>query len=144
MFKNSSPPGVADAAEEDACASGVIDISSISVGCLPSGPGEPLQQVVENLLANAFHALRHIDAPEVLPRVCRRSAEARISVRDTGSGVPAALRERIFELLFTTKGSEGTGVVLAICREFLARMGGALTLASGGTGACFRIRLLAA
>jgi signal transduction histidine kinase len=102
---------------------------------------ELVVHVVTNLLSNALHAVRVVAQPKVSVRVYGIPGEARISVRDNGPGVPEPLRERVFEPFFTTKGNEGTGVGLALCREMVARMRGALTLARGGTGACFRVRL---
>ncbi|MBI5536556.1 MAG: HAMP domain-containing histidine kinase [Deltaproteobacteria bacterium] len=100
-----------------------------------------LRHVIDNLIANALHAVRSARSPQVTIRVYALNGESRISVRDNGAGVPPDLRDRIFEPFFTTKGEEGTGVGLALCRELMARMGGALTLAAGGRGACFRVRL---
>jgi signal transduction histidine kinase len=100
-----------------------------------------LRHVLENLIANALHAVREVPRPQVIVRVYAQNGEARISVRDNGPGVPVHLRDRIFEPFFTTKGEEGMGMGLALCRELVARMGGALTLSSAGGGACFRVRL---
>jgi signal transduction histidine kinase len=66
-------------------------------------------------------------------------------VCDEGPGVPAAVRERIFEPHFTTK-AKGTGIGLAIARQILRSHGGSITLdppspsGSAGQGACFRLR----
>jgi C4-dicarboxylate-specific signal transduction histidine kinase len=79
--------------------------------------------------------------PQGTVRVYRWSGEARISVRDNGPGVKQELRSHIFEPFFSTKAEESVGGGLALCRELVARMGGALTLASGEDGACFRIHL---
>ncbi len=100
-----------------------------------------LARVLENLLDNAMHALREVAEPRILVHVYRTASESRISVRDNGPGVPTTLRERIFEPFFTTKKSGGSGIGLAVCREFMTRMGGALTLARGEGGACMRVRL---
>lgn len=100
-----------------------------------------LRHVLENLISNALHAVREVPSPQVTARVYAQAGEARISIRDNGAGVPPHLRARIFEPYFTTKGDEGMGVGLALCRELVARMGGALTLSSAGGGACFRVRL---
>ena len=101
---------------------------------------ELLRHVLENPVANALHAAQTAAAPQVTVRVYSLTGESRVSVRDNGLGVPAHLRERIFEPFFTTR-EEGTGVGLALCRELVARMGGALTLSSTGGGARFRVRL---
>jgi signal transduction histidine kinase len=58
-----------------------------------------------------------------------------ISVSDSGLGVPADLRERIFEHGFSTKpaGAEGRGVGLALVRSIVEAAGGAVDLSSDPT-----------
>jgi signal transduction histidine kinase len=64
-----------------------------------------------------------------------------IAIDDSGPGVPADLRERIFYPFFTTK-QRGSGVGLAMAQKVVASHGGSLSLESeGGPGARFRIRL---
>ena len=63
-----------------------------------------------------------------------------ITIQDSGNGVPPAIRERIFEPLFTTK-AKGTGLGLAICRQIIERHGGTIALIDSLQGAKFVIRL---
>ena len=101
-----------------------------------------LNQVIVNVLNNAFDALQGIENPKVTVRVYATATEGRISIRDNGPGIPPRLRTRIFEHFFSTKGANGTGLGLAISRQVLVTMGGALTLSGEEQpGACFRIRL---
>jgi signal transduction histidine kinase len=100
-----------------------------------------LEQVVVNLLQNAVDAAASNLRPKVLVRVYAVENEARISVRDNGPGVLAALRERIFEPFFTTKGERGTGLGLVLARHALLRMGGSLSLGPADRGAVFRVRV---
>jgi signal transduction histidine kinase len=67
-----------------------------------------------------------------------------IAIRDNGCGMPAAVKERIFEHLFTTKGvDKGTGLGLAIARQIVVeKHGGAITVESApGEGTEFTIQL---
>ncbi len=101
-----------------------------------------LEQVLTNLLRNAFEAVQKADEPRILIRVYETASEARISVRDSGPGVPASVRARVFEPFVSTKGASGTGLGLAISREAMTSMGGALSLSEEQSpGACFRVRL---
>lgn len=100
-----------------------------------------LEQIVVNLVRNAIDATRDCPDPAILVRVYATGTEARISVRDNGPGIPAALRERIFEPFVTTNGAAGTGLGLALARHATARMGGTLTLGASEKGAVFRVRL---
>ncbi len=76
---------------------------------------------------------------------------AQLSVSDSGPGVPAPERERIFERFqrgSTSGGHSGVGLGLAIGRELAIRMNGSLTLLDGAgdgdSGACLALRLPAA
>lgn len=83
-------------------------------------------RVFDNLLKNAFEAVDH-GPGEVCVQVARRAAEqVRISVADTGPGVPEGLD--VFALFETTK-SQGTGLGLAICRQIVSAHGGGLGFA---------------
>lgn len=100
-----------------------------------------LAQVVLNLIINAIHATPEDGEIRVSATVHRDMLE--VIVRDTGSGVPAELRQRIFEPFFTTKATgEGTGLGLALCRSFVTAAGGTIAYTDGdGGGAAFVVRL---
>jgi signal transduction histidine kinase len=59
----------------------------------------------------------------------RRSGFAEVALSDTGSGIPAADRERIFDLFYTTK-PRGSGLGLAICRRIVEEHGGRILVDS--------------
>ncbi|HZI09527.1 MAG TPA: ATP-binding protein, partial [Myxococcus sp.] len=103
-------------------------------------------QVVLNLLTNAVDAMSSLDFP--------RGAEIRISAReqddavvlqveDTGPGIPEDVQSRMFEPFFTTKpAGVGTGLGLALCREYVERVGGTITASNlAGGGARFTLTL---
>jgi signal transduction histidine kinase len=96
---------------------------------LPAIPGDPgeIQQVCLNLVTNAIHAMPSGGRLVViLDRVMRRKEGLALAppapylmmeISDTGSGVPSADREKIFEAFFTTKDTgEGTGLGLAVSK----------------------------
>jgi signal transduction histidine kinase/CheY-like chemotaxis protein len=93
---------------------------------------DQLHQVVTNLLLNAQHAM--MDRP---PRRRLRIAtsfdsahqQIRLTVDDTGPGVPRNLRARIFEPFFTTKpAGHGIGFGLALCHGLVEAHGGSIAV----------------
>ena len=74
-----------------------------------------------------------------------RRGEVRLTVADTGGGIPAELIEHVFEPFVTTKGPDrGTGLGLSICFGLVKAMGGTIGVANGPEGAVFTITLPAA
>jgi signal transduction histidine kinase len=98
-----------------------------------------LEQVFRNLFANSLHAIG--GSGRISVESTRSEAFDEIVVADTGPGIPAELRDRIFEPL-VTKRPGGVGLGLAICRQIVERHGGSIELlARDRPGAAFRIRL---
>jgi C4-dicarboxylate-specific signal transduction histidine kinase len=91
-----------------------------------------LEQILINLIANALDAVASVAAPLIQVRAQIVTSDPRfvaVEVADNGSGVAKAVRARLFETFFTTKGEEhGTGLGLAVSREIARSMGGELTL----------------
>jgi signal transduction histidine kinase/ActR/RegA family two-component response regulator len=115
----------------------------------PSGPvldadAHQLHQVVINLANNARQAMAGQDAPRRLTIRTRITAGwVTIEVEDTGPGIPAEIRARVFDAFFTTKpAGEGTGLGLTLCRSIVESHGGTMRLDSApGGGARFTIEL---
>jgi signal transduction histidine kinase len=102
-----------------------------------------LGQILQNLTANAAHAAKSLSAPRVRLHVYESGERVVVSVRDNGPGIPMRLQDRIFEPFYTTRrGRGGTGLGLALCREYALQMSAQLSCWSvPGRGACFRVRL---
>jgi len=113
---------------------------------LPAIEGDPsqIQQVLINLIRNAFDAMR--DTPPSGRKVeiaTNYNVDGTISVavRDYGSGIPEPTQQRLFEQFFTTK-EEGLGMGLAIVRSIVEAHGGSIAAENAdGGGARFRFRL---
>jgi signal transduction histidine kinase len=105
-----------------------------------------LAQVLTNLVSNAAHAAKSLTAPRIRLHVYQKVGHVIVSVRDNGPGIPLELQDKVFEPFFTTRRSVGgTGLGLALCREYALQMNAELSLWSlPGRGACFRIALPAA
>ena len=104
-----------------------------------------LRMVALNLIQNAFHAMPEGGRLTVHTEIAGTRVEMRFS--DTGIGIPAGDRQRIFEPFFSRRadGKRGTGLGLAICRGLLVGYGGTLEVTSEvGAGSSFTATLPAA
>jgi signal transduction histidine kinase len=99
-----------------------------------------LRDALSNLLLNALQATPAGGKVELVATA--GNGELTISVQDSGSGVPADLRERIWEPFFTTR-QRGTGLGLAIVRKRVQEVGGSASLdvSRNGRGALFLLRV---
>jgi signal transduction histidine kinase len=105
------------------------------------GRASMLQQVLVNLLQNAFQAAE--DEPEVRVRTSCEAGEVVVAVGDRGSGIADDVLPHIFEPFYTTKETgQGTGLGLSICYGIVQEHGGRLEVDSrAGTGTTFFLRL---
>ena len=104
-----------------------IDVQGISAGLCAWADPQRLEQIVVNLLLNALDAVAESENRVVLVAACRDGKAVRISVRDSGSGLPEAVVPHLFEPFFTTKAAgQGLGLGLAISRMIAAELGGSL------------------
>lgn len=116
------------------------------------GDREQLHQVMTNLILNARDAMPSggtigIDAVVADPReslplgiVPATGRYIRLTVRDSGAGMPDEVRTHIFEPLFTTKRSGGTGLGLTVVHQIIRRHGGDVFVESApGEGSAFHL-----
>ena len=103
----------------------------------PSG----MHQVLLNLATNALYAMRGRGGVLTLSATSDDD-KVTLCVSDTGHGIPADVRERLFEPFFTTRGPEGTGLGLSVTYGIIRAHGGRIDIDSEpGQGATFRIEL---
>ena len=97
-------------------------------------PGE-MRQLLANLLSNSMDAVE--EGGQIHIRVSARDGSngrqpsgVRVTVADSGAGIPAAVREHIFEPFFTTKKDVGTGLGLWVCKNIVDKHHGSIRLKS--------------
>ena len=110
------------------------------------GLGQELQQVVINLVTNAEYVVRGRHPAIIRLRTQAREGWVRLTVDDSGPGVPKDIRGRVFDPFFTTKSpDEGTGLGLAICQRVVTEVGGKIWIEDSELGgARFVVELPAA
>ena len=106
------------------------------------GDETQLQQVIRNLLVNAFDAVCGNPTGERLVSI-RTDVDAdgavELCVQDSGAGISGGLEDKIFEPFFTTK-PEGQGMGLSICRQIVQSHGGSIqAIRVPAGGALFRL-----
>ncbi len=112
---------------------------------------QDIGRVLLNLITNAFHAVnerKEKEPDEYEPTVwvqSRKTADGvEISVRDNGGGIPATIRDKIFQPFFTTKPTgEGTGLGLSMSYDIINKgHGGEIKMETAeGKGTVFKIVL---
>ena len=88
-----------------------------------ASPGE-LRQVIANIVGNAIDAMRHGGRLRIRSSTHARpdgTERLRLTIADTGSGIPQSLLPAIFEPFVTTKGETGTGLGLWVTGEIIRR-----------------------
>lgn len=98
-------------------------------------PGE-LRQVFSNLIANSIDAIGTggIIKARVSSFRCSGHDFVRITVADDGAGIEQGAIRRVFEPLFTTKGTVGTGLGLWVSKQLIEKHGGSIRVHSSVNG----------
>lgn len=113
------------------------------------GDASRLRQILNNLVSNAIkftHQGEVVIQAEVLQETATH-VHLRLSVRDTGIGIPAAAQSKLFQPFSqvdasTTRKYGGTGLGLAICKQLTELMEGTISLQSQeGQGSTFSVEL---
>jgi signal transduction histidine kinase len=108
---------------------------------VPSFPfdADQITQVVWNIALNGVEAMDGCGQLDIA--VSLRGAHVAIAISDTGRGMPAEERRRVFEPFYSRKPA-GTGLGLTIARRIVAAHGGRIEIESTlGRGACFTVLL---
>ncbi len=133
----------------------VITVPNLGIGKVKADPGQ-IEQVIVNLAVNARDAMPDggvltIETSNelILPEAVEVGSDlspgdyVRLSISDTGTGIPDQIKKHIFEPFFTTKEKgKGTGLGLATCYGIVKQSGGCITAESAsGEGTTFHVYL---
>jgi signal transduction histidine kinase/pSer/pThr/pTyr-binding forkhead associated (FHA) protein len=111
---------------------------------LPKIQADPqgIHRCLLNLLTNAIDALDEDGGEVKISTLSQGENEVLITVEDNGAGMPEKIRQRIFDVFFSTKGSQGTGLGLAVTKKIIDEHGGKIEAQSTpNQGTTFTIRL---
>jgi two-component system OmpR family sensor kinase len=103
------------------------------------GDGESLRVMLGNLVDNA---IRYTSRGGVIVRVQQRDGSAVLEVEDTGAGIPAEERARVFDRFYRVPGQkieEGSGLGLAIVKRVADRHRGRISLDAGAGQSGLRV-----
>jgi signal transduction histidine kinase len=128
---------------ETRCAKSRIEVVRVLEEELPDvvADASQLQQVLVNLVVNAIQAMP--DGGRLTIATHRSGSAAVLRVEDTGLGMTAEVRKRVFLPFFTTKDiNEGTGLGLAVAHGIVSAHGGKIGVESRpGQGSCFEVEI---
>lgn len=119
-----------------------ISIVSKLAPDLPSFPCYPghIKQILLNLIKNAEEAMHSDNKRLIIISTEEDSGFVKLSVSDTGCGIPEEMIKKVFSPLFTSK-ADGAGLGLSICREIAQKYGGDIKIESKETGTSATVSL---
>lgn len=124
--------------EPDAHSRGITVDTDIERGLWIKGDPNLLKQALLNVVVNAVEAMG--EGGRLYVRAHSDGVERVLTIRDTGSGISKAIRDRIFDLYFTTK-ENGTGIGLALTFRMMQLHNGTIDFSSEpGEGTTFYLR----
>ncbi len=122
-----------------------IEVTRVLEPNIPAMIGDmgQLQQVFVNLVTNSADAMKGKGKLNINAKYVPEKNQFVIEVSDTGPGIPEGLKDKIFDIFFTTKPvGKGTGLGLSITRNIILLHGGNIMVESPpGGGTTFIIEL---
>lgn len=107
------------------------------VECFPA----ELNQVWTNLIFNAIQSMKN-SGTLTIRLEGDTDKTVKLSIEDTGPGIPEDIQDRIFDAFFTTKkAGEGSGLGLHICRQIIEKHKGSITFTSSPGSTIFNVVL---
>lgn len=122
-----------------------IELVPVSTKLLARAPEGSLQQILNNLMANAIQVSPRSGVVNIVAEPVDKD-RVRISIRDHGPGIPAEVEAQMFTPFFSVETDGGTkkgiGLGLAIVKNLVESIGGRIEFESRlGKGTCFHVYL---
>ena len=120
--------------------------TAIDTDTVVTGDYLHIESIIKNLFLNALDALEQAKVKQLSVTISRQikdeTSYLRISVADTGEGIPADQYDKIFNAFYTTKSAKGTGLGLSIVKRLVEIYEGSIALESElGRGTTFVVYL---
>jgi len=106
----------------------VIQVEGRDQSSWVKGDRQQLIQVFKNLIDNAAYANRSMNHSEIIVTMVSENSQIEVSIVDQGTGINDSIRSKVFEPYFSTKGDEGTGMGLHICKQIIENHGGSIQI----------------
>jgi uncharacterized protein involved in propanediol utilization/signal transduction histidine kinase len=104
-----------------------LSLENVSVQCSES----QISTVLHSMINNSIESISGLSKKEILISIREDQKNAKISIQDSGSGIPAKVAEKIFEPFFTTKEvGAGTGLGLSVACGIIRSHGGIIRVDS--------------
>jgi PAS domain S-box-containing protein len=104
------------------------------------GNESQIRQVFENLIKNSLQAIEDKDKKWVRINLFKLGSYRVIQITDSGTGIPEAVQEKMWDSLFTTKdGKGGTGLGLGICKKIIEAHNGKISVNKDSVNTQFEI-----
>ncbi|MBW2063482.1 MAG: PAS domain S-box protein [Deltaproteobacteria bacterium] len=118
----------------------ILELSTDKGETMILGDGDKIKQVILNLVRNAIDAMK--GGGRLTLEAKRSLGKVRVTVSDTGCGIPPSEQEKVFSPFFTSK-DHGTGLGLSISKRIIEEHpGGSMTMESEeGKGTSFHITM---
>nr|WP_209023245.1 ATP-binding protein [Sphingomonas jejuensis] len=117
-----------------------LDVAPIDPALAVTGGRVRLEQVLVNLMQNAIEAMAATPHPVLTLSTVVAADVVRLTVADTGPGIPAHIAERLFTPFVTSRDS-GLGLGLVIAHDIMIDLGGTLRQLPSAEGAVFEITM---
>lgn len=114
--------------DQDAVAKGITFELSLQLNCYVNAPPSVLSRIAENLILNSFHA--SVPNSTVKVSTCTSNGCVVLCIRDSGSGIPDSIKDKVFDANFTTKTNKGTGLGLFVVKQLCEEHAGTIKFRS--------------